>query len=113
VGGSTRAPAIVERATADPRYRADRRRRGPRKIGSHLSLFDCGNCDVFCPEAGLEKPRFFGSLEAWRLTAATVEPGGGEGHTLDVSAYLRMATLADGVLSGDRVNPVNTATASS
>jgi len=30
---------------------------------------DCGNCDTFCPENGgpyLEKPRFFGSLEAWR-----------------------------------------------
>jgi putative selenate reductase len=30
---------------------------------------DCGNCDVFCPESGgpyLVKPRFFGSLDAWR-----------------------------------------------
>ena len=30
---------------------------------------DCGNCDTFCPEDGgpyLEKPRFFGSLEAWQ-----------------------------------------------
>jgi putative selenate reductase len=30
---------------------------------------ECGNCDVFCPEDGgpfVEKPRFFGSLEAWR-----------------------------------------------
>ncbi len=30
---------------------------------------ECGNCDVFCPEDGgpyIEKPRFFGSLEAWR-----------------------------------------------
>jgi putative selenate reductase len=33
---------------------------------------DCGNCDVFCPEHGgphVEKPRFFGSLEAWRRAA--------------------------------------------
>jgi len=33
---------------------------------------DCGNCDVFCPEDGgphLEKPRFFGSLDAWRRAA--------------------------------------------
>ncbi len=33
---------------------------------------DCGNCDVFCPEAGgpfLEKPRFFGSLESFRKSA--------------------------------------------
>lgn len=30
---------------------------------------DCGNCDVFCPEDGgpyIEKPRFFGSYDAWR-----------------------------------------------
>jgi putative selenate reductase len=31
---------------------------------------ECGNCDVFCPEEGgpyIEKPRFFGTLEAMRL----------------------------------------------
>ena len=121
----------VARATADPRYRQGSLR-PPRKIGRHLALFDCincdkclpacpndanfvyeveplakayesyrvdggraipvtggrfevreshqiatfsdfcndcGNCDTFCPEDGgpyLEKPRFFGSLEAWR-----------------------------------------------
>lgn len=30
---------------------------------------ECGNCDVFCPEAGgpyIEKPRFFGSLDSFR-----------------------------------------------
>ena len=34
---------------------------------------ECGNCDVFCPEDGgpyIEKPRFFGSLEAWKALAA-------------------------------------------
>ena len=33
---------------------------------------DCGNCDTFCPEDGgpyLEKPRFFGSLAAFRRQA--------------------------------------------
>jgi putative selenate reductase len=125
-------PVLVARATADPRYRAERNRALPRKVGSRLVLFDCincdkcipvcpndanfsydvaparlpyrsyavvggvvaeqgggtfevrkahqianfqdfcnecGNCDVFCPEDGgpyIEKPRFFGSLEAWR-----------------------------------------------
>ena len=32
---------------------------------------ECGNCDVFCPEDGgpyIEKPRFFGSHEAFRAT---------------------------------------------
>ena len=30
---------------------------------------ECGNCDTFCPEDGgpeMEKPRFFGSMEAWK-----------------------------------------------
>jgi putative selenate reductase len=124
-------PVVVERASADPRYRKESLR-PPRRIGRHLALFDCincdkclpacpndanfvyevepaavdyvnyrvvggqavpvaggrfevrerhqianfqdfcndcGNCDTFCPEDGgpyLEKPRLFGSLEAWR-----------------------------------------------
>ena len=125
-------PALVAKATADPRYKAEKNRAAPRKIGSKLWLFDCincdkcipvcpndanfsyevpalrsaysnyriangavvpaeggifetkkqhqianfqdfcndcGNCDVFCPEDGgpyVEKPRFFGSLDAWK-----------------------------------------------
>jgi putative selenate reductase len=124
-------PVGAARAAAEPRYRAEKNQAAPRKIGSHLVLFDCincdkcvpvcpndanfvyetaplsvdyerfvvrgnavakvpggrfvaskahqianfqdfcnecGNCDVFCPEDGgpyIEKPRLFGSLEAW------------------------------------------------
>src|SRR5207249_11727377 len=137
-GGIVRAaalantPVLVEKATRDPRYRAEANRKPPRKIGSRLWVFDCincdkcvpvcpndanfvyettvlrreyevyryekgavrpvpaglfevkkqhqianfqdfcnecGNCDTFCPEDGgpyVEKPRFFGSLEAWK-----------------------------------------------
>ena len=126
----------------------------------------CGNCDTFCPEDGgpyLEKPRFFGSLAAWRQhagrdgfyvergerrdamwgrlrgveyrlevdrladravfsdwrvtlelchalrapIAATAAPDAADGHLLDVSAYLKMAVLLDGVLDPRRANPVN------
>jgi putative selenate reductase len=129
-------PVVAARAAADPRYRAERNRAVPRKIGSHLALFDCincdkcvpvcpndanfvyettplraaydryvvrrgvvsaspaglfaankahqianfqdfcnecGNCDVFCPEDGgpfIEKPRFFGTLQAWTALRA-------------------------------------------
>jgi putative selenate reductase len=125
-------PLLVAKATADPRYRAEKNRGRPRKLGSKLWLFDCincdkcipvcpndanfvyevpplraeyesyriatgavlavpggvfetkkqhqianfqdfcndcGNCDTFCPEDGgpyVEKPRFFGSLDAWK-----------------------------------------------
>jgi putative selenate reductase len=128
------AAALASRVAADPRYRAEALR-PPRKIGRHLALFDCincdkclpacpndanfvyeaeplardyesyrvegaravpvaggrvevreahqigtfqdfcndcGNCDTFCPEDGgpyEEKPRFFGSLEAWQRDA--------------------------------------------
>jgi len=40
---------IVEQATADPRYQAANNRAVPRKIGSHLFLYDCINCDKCVP----------------------------------------------------------------
>ncbi|HSL22410.1 MAG TPA: hypothetical protein VK886_12810 [Vicinamibacterales bacterium] len=39
----------VERVVHDPRYHADQNRRAPRKIGSHLQLFDCITCDKCVP----------------------------------------------------------------
>jgi putative selenate reductase len=225
-------PTLVAKAAADPRYRSGAIA-PPRKIGSHLAVFDCincdkclpacpndanfvyearpeardyqdyvvrsgraeaapggrfsvreghqiatfqdfcndcGNCDTFCPEDGgpyIEKPRLFGTLEAWkrladrdgfvverrsatdtiwgrirgieyrlevdrgadratfsdgRLTlelkhasraalSASAAPGTEEGHRLDVSAYLTMAAILDGVLDARRSNPVNAALA--
>jgi putative selenate reductase len=40
---------IVERTTQDERYYAKNNRTKPRKIGSHLFLFDCINCDKCVP----------------------------------------------------------------
>jgi putative selenate reductase len=133
--GEDATARAVARAREDPRYRSEALR-PPRRIGRHLALFDCincdkclpacpndanfvyeaeplareyesyrveggravpvaggrfearerhqianfqdfcndcGNCDTFCPEDGgpyLEKPRFFGSLAAWREQGA-------------------------------------------
>jgi putative selenate reductase len=43
-----------------------------RQIGNFADACnECGNCDVFCPEDGgpqWVKPRFFGSLAAWKKT---------------------------------------------
>jgi putative selenate reductase len=222
-------PAIVARATENPRYRAAAHRTPPRKLGTKLTLFDCvncdkclpvcpndanfayetsalraesvvylvqdgrvvslpggvfevkkthqianfqdfcnecGNCDVFCPEDGgpyIEKPRFFGSLAAWQRfkerdgffvlrqddidaiwgrirgreyhlevdrprdrglftdgaialetrhasrqpTQVTLRAAAAEGHRLELSAYLNMALVVDGVLDARRSNPVN------
>jgi putative selenate reductase len=41
-------PFVVARATSDPRYRAGSLR-PPRRIGRHLALFDCVNCDKCLP----------------------------------------------------------------
>ncbi len=52
--GLLNTPLLVERATADPRYRRERNQAAPRKIGSALSLFDCIACDKclpVCPNA--------------------------------------------------------------
>jgi putative selenate reductase len=167
--------AVVARVTAEPRYRAGSLR-PPRKIGRHLALFDCincdkclpacpndanfvyevepteleyvdyrveggeavpvagrqlvvrerhqigtfqdfcndcGNCDTFCPEDGgpyLEKPRFFGSLAAWRRQAdrdglfVSKHEGaermwgrlGGVSYRLEVSRDADQAVFADG-----------------
>jgi putative selenate reductase len=42
-------PLVAARAAAEPRYRAEKNRSQPRKIGSHLVLFDCINCDKCIP----------------------------------------------------------------
>jgi putative selenate reductase len=48
---------------------------------------ECGNCDTFCPEDGgpyVEKPRFFGTLDAWRRLERDgffVERAGGRERT--------------------------------
>ncbi|PYQ37780.1 MAG: glutamate synthase [Acidobacteria bacterium] len=42
-------PLGAARAAADPRHRAEKNRSAPRKIGSHLVLFDCINCDKCIP----------------------------------------------------------------
>ena len=39
----------VERATADPRYSRAGAPKAPRKLGSHLELFDCVTCDICVP----------------------------------------------------------------
>ena len=95
---------------------------------------ECGNCDVFCPEEGgphLEKPRFFGSLDAWRRSerldgfvlsregaafalrgrmagadfALSHVPGSGEGVFETPGASLSVAWSSHDVLSAVRRGP--------
>jgi putative selenate reductase len=56
---------------------------------------ECGNCDVFCPEDGgpyIEKPRFFGRLDAWRRAA----PLAGFVLVRDGGAWVLRGRLAQG-----------------
>ena len=83
---------------------------------------ECGNCDVFCPEDGgpyIEKPRFFGSHEAFRATPArdgffaARGSGGawivgrmrGREYRLDVEAGGATGTFTDGSLTVDVRHP--------
>ncbi len=47
--GLLNTPVLVERATADPRYRFQQNQAAPRKTASHLELFDCLACDKCVP----------------------------------------------------------------
>ncbi len=47
--GALNTPPLVARATADPRYRQERNRAVPRKLGSKLWLYDCVSCDKCVP----------------------------------------------------------------
>jgi putative selenate reductase len=87
---------------------------GRHQIGSFQDFCnDCGNCDTFCPEDGgpyLVKPRFFGSLAAWRADAPRdgvfVDPReegasawarlGGREYRLEVDRSADRAVFGDG-----------------
>jgi putative selenate reductase len=47
--GLMNTPALVDQATNDARYYWERNQAVPRKIGSHLWLYDCINCDKCVP----------------------------------------------------------------
>jgi putative selenate reductase len=47
--GLLNTPGLVAQATSDAPYRWERNKAVPRKIGSHLWLYDCINCDKCVP----------------------------------------------------------------
>lgn len=49
LAGALNVHPVVERTIDEPRYTAARNARVPRKIGSHLVLYDCINCDKCIP----------------------------------------------------------------
>ncbi len=47
--GALNTPLLVAQATGDPRYRQERNRAVPRKLGTKLWLYDCVSCDKCVP----------------------------------------------------------------
>lgn len=92
------APA-VERATGDPRYSAARNCSVPRKIGSHLRLFDCINCDKcvpVCPNSA----NFVYLLEPKELDLPVIECSAEGGRRISSEHFAvkeahQLANLAD------------------
>lgn len=97
--GLLNTDSIVERTTRDERYHAKNNRSTPRKIGSHLYLFDCINCDKCVPVCPNDanfiyetEPCSF-DYTNYRVVnrALRVEPGG---H-FEVKAAHQLATFQD------------------
>jgi putative selenate reductase len=92
------APA-VERAKGDPRYSSARNQATPRKIGSHLRLFDCISCDKCVPVCP-NHANFVYDLDPTELdlpvieiSAGTIRKVGTEHFSVEKSHQL--ANLAD------------------
>jgi putative selenate reductase len=93
--GLMNTPGLVDQATSDARYRREHNMAAPRKIGSHLWLYDCINCDTCVPVCPNDANFVYETEPAeipyvnYLLTAdgrATPTPGGvfqvGETHQL-------------------------------
>jgi len=74
------------RAAADPRYAAGAHRALPRKIGRHLELFDCINCEKCVPVCPNDA-NFFFALEPCRVEIVHVRRAGGRWLARDGGAF--------------------------
>jgi putative selenate reductase len=91
-------PGVVAHAAADPRYRAESLR-PPRKIGRHLALFDCINCDK-CLPACPNDANFVYEVEPAEIEYVDYRVEGGEavpvaGRQLVVRERHQIATFQD------------------
>ncbi len=90
----------AELARDDPRYRADRNRKVPKRIDSHLVTFDCISCDKclpVCPNAA--NFTYPTPLVAFDYHDLIVEPGGqvrqGECKHFEITEDTQIACYAD------------------
>ncbi|HET9317349.1 MAG TPA: 4Fe-4S dicluster domain-containing protein [Vicinamibacteria bacterium] len=97
--GVLNTPVVVEKVQNDPRFRAERNRVVPRKIGSKLWLFDCINCDKCVPVCPNDA-NFVYRTEPLRAEYATLRLEGGTvreaaGGVLEVKKDHQLANFAD------------------
>lgn len=94
-------PLIVAETQIDPRYRASQNRGVPKKIGSHLTTFDCITCDKCIPVCPNDA-NFVYHTGAVRLTYHDIEvrPDGsvvpvGEACVFELKQAEQIANFAD------------------
>ncbi len=90
---------LLNRSIEDPRYRSSHTSKAPRKIGSHLALWDCINCDKCIPVCPNDA-NFFFDVEPVSIAynTCTVTRTGwtvAEGGVLTIAKQHQIGTYAD------------------
>lgn len=97
--GATNAERLVAALPDDPRYHAANNRKAPRKIDSHLTLFDCITCDKclpVCPNAAnIALPATPGETAMPLLQRSNGGMTAGDGGTFVLEKDRQIANLAD------------------
>lgn len=97
--GTRNAQTVAGLAREDPRYAKAKNSKTPKKIGSHLALFDCVSCDKCVPVCPNDA-NFVYEVEALTAPAPvwTLRPGGvdaAEGDKIDIEQSHQLATFVD------------------
>jgi putative selenate reductase len=84
------AETYADRALLDPRYREERNRTPPRKVGSRLALFDCLTCDKCIPICPNDA-NFSLELPPGEIPLERLLPAAGGGFTLERTGTLTLS----------------------
>ena len=73
---------LLHESVEDPRYKAENNRKKPNKIGSHLYLWDCINCDKCIPVCPNDA-NFFFEIEPLTVTYKNIKMENGKWELVD------------------------------
>ncbi len=90
---------LLEKSIDNPRYHADKNQKMPNKIGSHLYLWDCINCDKCIPVCPNDA-NFYFEIEPVTITFQNVKIENGNRELVDggeftVKKFHQIANFAD------------------